>query len=113
MSDEYTYALGNVVEVRDEEWLVTSVDASAERPVLYPQDVSDLVRGQDADFHPFLDRIIRLNVPRNITIRPDVPPRFRRSRHRGVGSRRPALGPRLGEARTPARLALDSVARGT
>lgn len=79
MSSTNTFAPGNVVVVRDEEWLVTSVDESSDGPVLNAQGLSDLVRGQDAVFYPSLDRIT-LNDPRDITVRPDDSPRYRRSR---------------------------------
>jgi len=46
MSSTDTFAPGNVVVVRDEDWLVTSVDESADGPVLNAQGLSDLVRGQ-------------------------------------------------------------------
>ena len=79
MSSTNTFAPGNVVVVRDEEWLVTSVDESSDGPVLNAQGLSDLVRGQDAVFYPSLDRIT-LNDPRDTTVRPDDSPRYRRSR---------------------------------
>ena len=46
MSSTDTFAPGNVVVVRDEDWLVTSVDESSDGPVLNAQGLSDLVRGQ-------------------------------------------------------------------
>lgn len=68
MIDTDTFAPGNVVVVRDEDWLVTSVDESSDGPVLNAQGLSDLVRGQDAVFYPSLDRI-KLNDPRGIAVR--------------------------------------------
>ena len=52
MSSTNTFAPGNVVVVRDEDWLITSVDESSDGPVLNAQGLSDLVRGQDAVFYP-------------------------------------------------------------
>ncbi|WP_152024768.1 hypothetical protein [Tessaracoccus flavescens] len=65
MSSTNTFAPGNVVVVRDEEWLVTSVDESSDGAVLNAQGLSDLVRGHDAVFYPSLDRIT-LNDPREL-----------------------------------------------
>lgn len=79
MSSTNTFAPGNVVVVRDEDWLVTSVDESSDGPVLNAQGLSDLVRGQDAVFYPSLDQI-KLNDPRDTTVRPDDSPKYRRSR---------------------------------
>ena len=79
MSSTNTFAPGNVVVVRDEDWLVTSVDESSDGPVLNAQGLSDLVRGQDAVFYPSLDRI-KLNDPRDTQVRADDSPKYRRSR---------------------------------
>ena len=79
MSSTNTFAPGNVVVVRDEDWLVTSVDESSDGPVLNAQGLSDLVRGQDAVFYPSLDRI-KLNDPRDTQVRADDSPKDRRSR---------------------------------
>ncbi len=65
--------------VRDEDWLITSVDESSDGPVLNAQGLSDLVRGQDAVFYPSLDRI-KLNDPRDTRVRADDSPKYRRSR---------------------------------
>ena len=75
-----TYAPGNVVVVRDEEWLIRSVDESSDGPVLNTQVLSELVRGQDAVFYPSLDVGIKLNDPRDVVIRPDDSPKYRQSR---------------------------------
>ena len=79
MSSTNTFAPGNVVVVRDEDWLITSVDESSDGPVLNAQGLSDLVRGQDAVFYPSLDRI-KLNDPRDTQVRADDSPKYRRSR---------------------------------
>ena len=55
MSSTDTFAPGNVVVVRDEDWLVTSVDESSDAPVLNAQGLSYLVRGQGAVFYPSTD----------------------------------------------------------
>jgi len=89
MQKALTFAPGNVVEVRDEEWLITSIDESADGPVLNVQGLADLVRGQGAVVYPSLDRI-KLNDPRDITVRPDDSPKYRRS---ASGWSRPSARP--------------------
>lgn len=80
MSSTETFSPGNVVVVRDEDWLITSVDESSDGPVLNTQGLSELVRGQDANFYPSIVRGIRLYDPRDTTVRADDSPRHRRSR---------------------------------
>ncbi len=73
------FAPGAVVVVRDEEWLVTQVEETADGQAVTVQGISDLVRGQDAVFFESLDDIAVLD-PRNATIKPDGSPRYRDSR---------------------------------
>lgn len=80
MSSADTFAPGNVVVVSDDDWLVTSVDASSNGPVPNVQGLSDLVRGQDAVFYPSLDRRIQLNALRDSTVCADDSLKYRRSR---------------------------------
>ena len=48
-------APGAVVVVRDEEWLVTQVEATGDGSCIDVLGLSDLVRGQEATFHTALD----------------------------------------------------------
>lgn len=50
-------APGSVVVVRDEEWLVESVDQTLDGALLNVQGLSDLVRGTSASFYESLDTI--------------------------------------------------------
>ncbi len=74
-----TFAPGAVVVVRDEEWLITQVEETADGPALSVQGISDLVRGQDAVFFPSLDRVSVLD-PRDARITADGSPKYRDSR---------------------------------
>lgn len=53
-----TVAPGSVVVVRDEEWLVTSIDNTLDGQLLHVQGLSDRVRGTSASFYDIwaLDR---------------------------------------------------------
>lgn len=72
-------APGSLVVVRDEEWLVESVDQTLDGPLLHVQGLSDLVRGTSASFYDTLDDIQVLD-PRRATVRADRSPGYRRSR---------------------------------
>lgn len=72
-------APGSVVVVRDEEWLVESVDQTLDGALLHVQGLSDLVRGTSASFYESLDTIEVLD-PRLATVRADTSPGYRRSR---------------------------------
>lgn len=50
-------APGSVVVVRDEEWVVTKVDATSQGAVLNVRGISDLVRNTEAVFYQSLDHI--------------------------------------------------------
>ena len=45
-----TVAAGSVVQVRDEEWLVSTVEQTDDGQLLTVQGLSDLVRGTTAKF---------------------------------------------------------------
>ena len=74
-------AAGEVVVVRDEEWLVRSVRTGAGgETALEVTGVSELVRDQDAVFYDSLEDEIRRLDPRAARPRFDESPGFRRSR---------------------------------
>ncbi|WP_368492331.1 hypothetical protein [Cutibacterium sp.] len=56
-----TVAPGSVVQVRDEEWLVSTVDHTDDGQLLTVQGLSGLVRGTTATFYENLDTIIPLD----------------------------------------------------
>ena len=72
-------APGAVVVVRDEEWLVTQVEATGDGSCIDVLGLSDLVRGQEATFHTALDEVAPLD-PREARISPDDSPGYRRAR---------------------------------
>lgn len=51
-------APGALVEVRDEQWVVSSVEQTADGQLLTVRGVSDLVEGTTAQFYPSIDEII-------------------------------------------------------
>lgn len=61
-----TVAPGSVVQVRDEEWLVSTVEQTDDGQLVTVQSLSDLVRGTTATFYEHLDTIIPLD-PREAT----------------------------------------------
>jgi superfamily II DNA or RNA helicase len=74
-----TVAPGSVVVVRDEEWLVTSVEAKDDGQLLHVQGLSELVRGTTAAFYESLDRIHALD-PTQARLRADDSPGYRRAK---------------------------------
>ncbi len=72
-------APGSVVVVRDEEWLVTGVENTADGDLLRVQGLSELVRGTTASFYGSLDRIVPLD-PAQTRLVGDDSPGHRRSR---------------------------------
>lgn len=72
-------APGSVVVCRDEEWLVTHVDPTADGPLLTLQGLSELVRGTSASFYSSLDGITVLD-PRAAQPRADDSPHYRKAR---------------------------------
>lgn len=72
-------APGSVVRVRDEDWLVTSTEATSSGTLLKVHGLSDLVRDTEAAFYSDLDDI-QVVDPRNARIVADITPHYRRSR---------------------------------
>lgn len=56
-SNSATIAPGSVVIVRDEGWLVTSMETTADATLLSVEGLSELVRGTSATFYETLDEI--------------------------------------------------------
>ncbi|EGE75875.1 hypothetical protein HMPREF9344_01061 [Cutibacterium acnes HL097PA1] len=74
-----TVAAGSVVQVRDEEWLVSTVEQTDDGQLLTVQGLSDLVRGTTAKFYEHLDNIIPLD-PHDATPVADASPHYRDAR---------------------------------
>jgi hypothetical protein len=68
-----------VVIVRDEEWLVTSMETSDDATLLSVQGLSELVRGTSATFYDTLDDI-EVHDPAGAQLVGDDSPGYRRSR---------------------------------
>ena len=75
-----TVAPGSVVVVRDEEWLVTSMENTLDGQLLHVQGLSDLVRGTTASFYESLDVDLEVLDPRLATVCADSSPGYRRAR---------------------------------
>jgi superfamily II DNA or RNA helicase len=73
-------APGSVVIVRDEEWLVTGVEHTADGRLLRCQGLSELVRDTTASFYEGLDADLRVLDPAEATVVADDSPHYRRSR---------------------------------
>ena len=72
-------APGSVVVVRDEEWLVTATEETADGTLVRVRGLSELVRDLPAVFYSSLDRVVPKD-PRDATVVADVSPRYRASR---------------------------------
>jgi len=72
-------APGCTVVVRDEEWLVTSVEQTPDGHLLHVQGLGDLVRGTTATFYDSLDTIELLD-PARATLTGDGSPHYRLSK---------------------------------
>lgn len=70
---------GSVVIVRDEEWLVTSLETSDDVTLLSVQGLSELARGTSATFYDTLDDI-EVHDPARSELVGDDSPGYRRSR---------------------------------
>ncbi|WP_307859105.1 helicase-related protein [Herbiconiux sp. SYSU D00978] len=85
MIDEDRRALnvapGSVVVVRDEEWLVTSVDETDDGPLLHVYGLSELVRDTTASFYPSIEGDgIEVLDPREAKVVADDSSGYRRAR---------------------------------
>ncbi|MBB5832518.1 DEAD/DEAH box helicase [Brachybacterium aquaticum] len=70
---------GSLVVVRDETWLVTSVEDTPDGPLYAVRGVSDFVKDTTASFYRSLDDISVL-APEDSTVVADTSPRYRRTR---------------------------------
>ncbi|PZO59920.1 MAG: hypothetical protein DI635_15755, partial [Pseudoxanthomonas suwonensis] len=70
---------GSLVTVRDETWLVTSVEDTPDGPLYAVRGVSDFVKDTTASFYASLDTITPQN-PEDSTVVADTSPRYRRTR---------------------------------
>lgn len=59
MSSTASVAPGSVVLVRDEEWLVTSMEQTDDGQFLHVQGLSDLVRGTSASLYEKSEALLR------------------------------------------------------
>ena len=75
----FTAAPGSIVIVRDEEWLVTSVEHATDGYFVNVVGLSELVRDTEATFSTALDNIVEAD-PTKVTVVADDSPKFRRSR---------------------------------
>ena len=75
----FTAAPGSIVIVRDEEWLVTSVEQATDGYFVNVVGLSELVRDTEATFSSALDDIVEAD-PSKVTVVADDSPKFRRSR---------------------------------
>lgn len=76
---DYPVAPGSTVRVRDEDWLVTSVEQTTDGYFVHALGLSELVRGTQATFSSALDHI-EVQDPANTTVVPDNSPHFRGAR---------------------------------
>ncbi len=79
-SARFSIAPGSVVIVRDEEWLVTGVEHTADGRLLRCQGLSELVRDTTASFYEGLDADLRVLDPAEAAVVADDSPHYRRSR---------------------------------
>lgn len=70
---------GAGLDIRDEEWLVTSAEKSVDGTLVRVQGLSELVRDTTAAFYSVLDTIEVVD-PRNSKVVADGSPNYRRAR---------------------------------
>ncbi|WP_346777602.1 helicase-related protein [Rhodococcus sp. HNM0563] len=76
---EFTAAPGSIVVVRDEDWLVTAVEATSDGYFVHVTGMSDLVRDTEAVFSTALDDIVEVD-PTAVSVVGDHSDQFRRAR---------------------------------
>ncbi|GAA0628431.1 DEAD/DEAH box helicase [Sporichthya brevicatena] len=79
VQDEFRAAPGSIVQVRDEEWLVTEVVRDGDGWVVHCQGLTELVRDTSAIFATVLDEVVVLD-PADATVVADTSPSYTRSR---------------------------------
>ncbi|NAZ74030.1 DEAD/DEAH box helicase family protein [Kineococcus sp. T13] len=78
-TDSFTGSPGSVVEVRDEEWLVTGVERATDGWFVQVQGLTELVRDTSAVFSTALDDVVVVD-PKAATVVADDSPGYRRTR---------------------------------
>src|SRR5699024_8106485 len=78
-SDDPQFAPGSIVEIRDEEWLVTGMERASDGWFVDVTGVSGIVLDQTATFSTALDRVVPRD-PRQTRVVADDSPRFRTTR---------------------------------
>lgn len=79
--EDVTITPGDIIDVRDEQWIVRKVAESADGHALTVTGVSDLVRGTEAVFYTALETdTLRLHDALDVTPLPDTSPKMRTSR---------------------------------
>ncbi|MGY1709134.1 SNF2-related protein [Geodermatophilus sp. SYSU D00758] len=78
-AEDFTAAPGSVVEVRDEQWLVTNVERAGDGWLVDVQGLTELVRDTTATFATVLDKVNVVD-PADAKVVADDSPGYRRSR---------------------------------
>lgn len=73
-------APGSIVLVRDEEWLVNSVEQTADGQLLHVTGMSELVKGTTASFYPSIDTEASTLDPHDATVIADDSSHYRKAR---------------------------------
>ncbi len=75
----FTAAPGSIVIVRDEDWLVTKVEATLDGFFVHVTGLSELVRDTEAVFSTAIDEVVESD-PTKVSVVADTSDQFRRSR---------------------------------
>lgn len=73
-------APGSIVLVRDEEWLVNSVEQTTDGQLLHVTGMSELVKGTTASFYPSIDTGASTLDPHDATVIADDSSHYRKAR---------------------------------
>ena len=76
---EFRAAPGSIVEVRDEQWMVTGVEKDGDGYLVHVQGLTELVRDTTATFATVLDRVVTVD-PAEATVVGDDSAGYRRTR---------------------------------
>src|SRR3954447_22298540 len=75
----FSAAPGSIVEVRDEQWMVTSIEQDGDGYLVHVQGLTELVRDTTAVFATVLDNVATVE-PAQARVVPDDSPSHRRAR---------------------------------